>query len=744
MRADWSVELLAVRGSFSLPDALWGTAGKIFKLKGVSQSSNAAWTMPLASDARPRGHASDTGNGALRWRAPVVGTKRPESGRKEEDSHGRTRDERRASSSSATSSGPGEGSDAAVRSSTEEGFNIALVELAAEMERELALERTGDKPRTAIGSFIKKFRGDGASSPGGADGRGRGEGGDRGDDAPFWWRDPSATSPSPDRSLRDGLGDVVLAASPVLGQSPSLDRSGFSEGWRSEDSYPSDEMLSELSESSMRRTRRLARAREEVGLSTEDSLSSLEAWRRSDDYAHLIADDVERVDILEQWRRRRRLEAATKGADASHAARAAAAVAALDAGSDLDREAIEKIAAAAAAKVSVEEAEAATLRAEAEAATLRAEAEDDDAAEDAARAGNRPPPAAERSSPSKSREDAPPAAARSPEPRQAASSPAKGKARRSLEFGGGAEDDGADVQNDGTDVQNDGADVPDSASESSSMHTPAGSPRANHPSASRRDMMLGDMLGDTVGDVLFGDGPAASAPLMVFPTTAAVVAQSAKPPARPAPAKPPRSPPAGAPSPAIDAPSPPPSPARSPESAALPRPPPSSSGPSSSSSSGSIRRPARLPPVHRPPLPKQKAERYQPPRESPSPREPLSPIEMVAAEVPPRPPRPPPESPPESPKAADAFEHSPTRHPAAASAAVADLAATASNPWLPARMQTGSASVHRPTAAVRGDAPPGWLGDEWAAPEDEDDGLVVMLKARIENLQGQLARYDSS
>jgi hypothetical protein len=64
-------------------------------------------------------------------------------------------------------------------------------------------------------------------------------------------------------------------------------------------------------------------------------------------------------------------------------------------------------------------------------------------------------------------------------------------------------------------------------------------------------------------------------------------------------------------------------------------------------------------------------------------------------------------------------------------------------------MQTGSCSVHRPTAyadaaAVRGDATPGWLGDEWAAPEDEDDGLVVMLKARIENLQGQLARYNSS
>ena len=722
----------------------------------MSQSSNAAWTMPLASDARPRGRASDTGNGALRWRAPVVGTKRPESAgrRKEEDSHGRTRDERRASSSSATSSGPGEGSDAAVRSSTEEGFNIALVELAAEMERELALERTGDKPRTAIGSFIKKFRGDGAASPGGADGRGRGEGGDRGDDAPFWWRDTSATSPSPDRSLRDGPGDVVLAASPVLGQSPSLDRSGFSEGWRSEDSYPSDEMLSELSESSMRLTRRLARAREEVGLSTEDSLASLEAWRRSDDYAHLIADDVERVDILEQWRRRRRLEAATKGADASHAARAAAAVAALDVGSDLDREAIEKIAAAAAAKVSVEEAEA---------AMLRAEAESDAAAEDAAQAGSRAPPAAERSPPersshSKRREDAPPVAAQSSEPGRggdkAASSPAKGKARRSLEFGGGTEDhgtdvhnDGSGVHNDGTGVHNDGTDVPDSASESSSMHTPAGSPRANQASASRPDMMLGDMLGDTVGDVLFGDGPAASAPLMVFPTTAAVVAQPTKPPARPAPPKPPRSPPAGAPSPAIDAPSPPPSPARSPESAALPRPPPSSSGPSSSSSSGSIRRPARLPPVHRPPLPKQKAERDQPQREPPSPREPLSPIEMVAAEVPTRPPPPPPESPPESPEAANAFEHSPTRQPAAASAAVAAAAATASNPWLPARMQTG-ASVHRPNAYANAEyanaAPPGWLGDEWAAPEDEDDGLVVMLKARIENLQGQLARFNSS
>ena len=57
------------------------------------------------------------------------------------------------------------------------------------------------------------------------------------------------------------------------------------------------------------------------------------------------------------------------------------------------------------------------------------------------------------------------------------------------------------------------------------MHTPAGSPRGNHASGRRPDV-LGDILGDTVGDMLFGDGPAASAPLMGFPTTAAAVADA--------------------------------------------------------------------------------------------------------------------------------------------------------------------------------------------------------------------------
>ena len=161
--------------------------------------------------------------------------------------------------------------------------------------------------------------------------------------------------------------------------------------------------------------------------------------------------------------------------------------------------------------------------------------------------------------------------------------------------------------------------------------------------------------------------------------------------------------------------------------------------------------------MHRPPLPKQKAERDQPQplcrREPPSPREPLSPIEMVAAEVP-TPPPPAPGVAPRVAEAANAFEHSPTRQPAAASAAVAAAAATASNPVVAredANRRVGSSTervrecgIRKRFAATPNAAPPGWLGDEWAAPEDEDDGLVVMLKARIENLQGQLARFNSS
>jgi hypothetical protein len=32
------------------------------------------------------------------------------------------------------------------------------------------------------------------------------------------------------------------------------------------------------------------------------------------------------------------------------------------------------------------------------------------------------------------------------------------------------------------------------------------------------------------------------------------------------------------------------------------------------------------------------------------------------------------------------------------------------------------------------------LGEEWSRPEDEDDGLVVMLAARVANLEAQIAR----
>ena len=146
MRADWSVELLAVRGSFSPPDALWQFGdGKIFKLIGtegrVTEFERGVDHAP-GVDARPRGRRRTR---AQRCASMARAGGRDASGvrvRGQAEGGGLPREDPRreeGSSSSATSSGPGEiGSDAAVRSSSEEGFNIALVELAAEMERELA------------------------------------------------------------------------------------------------------------------------------------------------------------------------------------------------------------------------------------------------------------------------------------------------------------------------------------------------------------------------------------------------------------------------------------------------------------------------------------------------------------------------------------------------------------------------------------------------------------------------------
>ena len=52
------------------------------------------------------------------------------------------------------------------------------------------------------------------------------------------------------------------------------------------------------------------------------------------------------------------------------------------------------------------------------------------------------------------------------------------------------------------------------------------------------------------------------------------------------------------------------------------------------------------------------------------------------------------------------------------------------------------AAPRAPRSSPPGSArsPGGRLGEEWALPEDEDDGLVVMLKARVANLEGQIAR----
>ena len=135
----------------------------------------------------------------------------------------------------------------------------------------------------------------------------------------------------------------------------------------------------------------------------------------------------------------------------------------------------------------------------------------------------------------------------------------------------------------------------------------------------------------------------------------------------------------------------------------------------------------------------------------------LSPIEMVAAEV-----RSPPREASDA-RRVDAAESSSVSDSASAAASAAAAAAAAAaavdNPWLPSRMQPLArapqhppppplppprlASPPSPTNAVgqptrsRGDR----LGEEWARTEDEDDALVVMLRARVANLEAQLAKF---
>ena len=126
----------------------------------------------------------------------------------------------------------------------------------------------------------------------------------------------------------------------------------------------------------------------------------------------------------------------------------------------------------------------------------------------------------------------------------------------------------------------------------------------------------------------------------------------------------------------------------------------------------------------------------------------LSPIEAVAAEVPDRPPLRPVEARPPHVGTKGARPPSVDAKAAATAAAVAAAAAAAAaNPWLPSRVAPAAPAAPVATAAPAAPAPPGdarspggRLGEEWARPEDEDDGMVVMLKARVAHLEGQIAR----
>ena len=318
---------------FSLPDALWGTAGKIFKLKGVSQSSNAAWTMPRR---RTRGHA------ATRRIAATVRLTARAGGRHEAarvrgqaegggDPHGRTR--RREEGVAYPPPRP------LVRAKERRGGSILhrgglqhrTVELAAEMERSWRWRGPATSRERYRLVHSKSSGGAGASSPGGADGRGRGEA-----------RRPrrrrailvarrerhvafagSIASGRPRRRRARG----VAGARPVL-----VARSiGFLRRLEIRRTLSQRRDALEPSESSMRPTRRLARAREEVGLSTEDSLAPR---RRGGGRTITPTSSPTTSSWWISWssgddeggsRRRRRARTL------SHAARAAAAVAALDA-----------------------------------------------------------------------------------------------------------------------------------------------------------------------------------------------------------------------------------------------------------------------------------------------------------------------------------------------------------------------------------------------------------------------------
>ena len=180
--------------------------------------------MPLASDARPRGADANRGKGALRWRAPIVNTSRPDGApRAARSSSSRDASGRVPASSGRSRAAAGRGprrgkaasSDPPSPPASDESFDEAFTQLAEEVERELSAEprmsrddaarssrvsggsdasSSGERlpdpsefrraSRTAIGSFIKQFREADAED---ADHHRADPG------ALHWWRDPDAS-----------------------------------------------------------------------------------------------------------------------------------------------------------------------------------------------------------------------------------------------------------------------------------------------------------------------------------------------------------------------------------------------------------------------------------------------------------------------------------------------------------------------------------------------------------------------
>ena len=723
--------------------------------------------MPLASDARPGGETiAGKGKGAIRWTAPMVNTRRPEeprgerrrksaldTGRSATSARGRAR-ERAAS----TTAGGGGARVRDLASTTwsprpaDDGddFNESLVELAEEYERELSFEASNggrgianattsrarvangadDASRTVIGSMIRRFR---EAPAAGESPRRRGTRSTEEDDEDdfddydrrderegFAFSTSQTTSPPERDDARDPLPSDDLVDELIA--SVSALRDGRRAPFFSASPTPS-------ASSSRHRVGGGANASSEADVSRETWRSSSDAGggSRGDDEWWFDAPDAtdvstasesgrggrggggeeeEEEDILESWRRRRRLEAATKGAAASPAARAAAAVAALDRVGPVDDDEYQTIVAAARAKLElvasdVESGDAATATCAASAATATTTT--------TTTATTTEPP----------REFDPPAWARKVDAAvatsaslelvndattDAAAAAESPRARRSLEFE--SRRDAAKTRaaaDDDRRVRERERERDASGAASTSDSDPSS------PSSCRDDRDRGpdisDALGNVVGDMLFGGGEDAdddgwSNPgLMMFPSTRGAAA-GAKPP-RPAPPRPPRSPGSST---------------RSSRSAS----PTSTSTRGGGGGGGGGEGGGGL-----------------------------SPIELVAAEVPPR-------APPVVHD--DATPSSPERSRAIAASAAA-AAGGGGNPWLPARAQTGGAAAATAGAAARPPPlqppppprtrppPSGYgasgerLGEEWAAPSDEDDGLVVMLKARIENLQGQLARF---